>query len=44
MHYGPDETPEELEPPALGPVMLDSLGIYGPNGYNILQRSPTELT
>jgi hypothetical protein len=42
MHYGPDETlrrnrPFEL-PKSIGPVMLlDSLGIYGPNVWVIFK-------
>jgi hypothetical protein len=44
MHYGPDETLRRNRPFELpkGPVMLlDSLGIYGPNG-NIQRRLRTE--
>jgi hypothetical protein len=45
MHYGPDETLRRNRPlsylKVIGPVMLlDSLGIYGPNVGIILRTEP----
>jgi hypothetical protein len=42
MHYGPDETLRRIDPlsylKVIGPVMLlDSLGIYGPNVWVIFK-------